>query len=415
MSTSIGIVGGGFLGAALLHLLTERHPDCSFTLFEKESAPALHQTGHNSGVVHAGLYYTPGSLKATLTRRGVALVKAFAEQHGLPYDECGKLLIATDEAQVHRLEQIAETARANGVPGIEILRTLEQIRRVEPHANGIAALHSPTTAITDYAAITRKLLDLSEQRGAELRFGARVTGVTGSDSGAVVEVGDERLAFDRVIVCAGLQSDRIAKTTGGGRFPAIVPFAGSYYTLAQPKADLVKGLIYPVPDPAFPFLGVHLSRMIDGRVLVGPSAFLSFRREGYSSLSFSLRDSLQIAGTGAFWRFAARNIRSAVQQLEGNTRRAFARQSRDFISGIERRDLLPGTRGVRAQAMRSDGALEEDFVIERSGRVTHVRNAPSPAATSSMAIAEHIADMIGLGAGGSGATGGTSAAEERRA
>ncbi|MET0854670.1 MAG: L-2-hydroxyglutarate oxidase [Microterricola sp.] len=398
MSASVGIVGGGVLGAALLHLLTDRHPDHSFTLFEKESGPGLHQTSHNSGVVHAGLYYAPGSLKSMLTRRGVELIRGFTLQHGLPYEECGKLLIATEPSQVPQLERIAETAIANGVPGIRILRTRHEIRAIEPHAVGIAALHSPTTAITDYLAITRKLLEIAEGRGAHVHFDSEVTAITETPQDALVEVDGTLHRFDRVITCTGLQSDLTAEMTGGSRFPVIVPFAGTYYTLNPTKGALVRGLIYPVPDPAYPFLGIHLTRMIDGSVTVGPDAFLAFKREGYSQRSFSVRDTRRILTTWAFWRFALQNAGAALEQVRNGSRRMFAKQSSRFVPGIEASDLLPGPRGVRAQAMRHDGTLEEDFVIESDGRITHVRNAPSPAATSSMAIAEHIADLIDLGA-----------------
>lgn len=396
MTAAVGIVGGGVLGAALLHLLTERHPNYSFTLFEKEATPGSHQTGHNSGVVHAGLYYAPGSLKATLTRRGVELIRSFTTEHQLPYNECGKLLIATEQSQVAQLERIAQTAIANGVPGIRVLCTPEEIRAVEPHAVGIAALHSPTTAITNYVAITEKLLEISKERGATVHLGSKVTAIAETKAGTLVTAAGKTHRFDRVITCTGLQSDLTAKMTGGSQFPAIVPFAGNYYTLRPEKGAQVKGLIYPVPDPAYPFLGIHLTRMIDGSVTVGPDAFLAFKREGYSQFSFSLRDSLRIASTRAFWKFAMKNFGAALEQLRNGTRKMFAEQSSHFIPGITAGDLLRGPRGVRAQAMRHDGSLEEDFVIEHEGSITHVRNAPSPAATSSMAIAEHIAALLDL-------------------
>ncbi len=389
----IAVIGGGIIGASVAAQLTANNDSHSVVLFEKESEPGTHQTGHNSGVVHAGLYYPPGSLKARLTRRGVELLEAYATSRDIRYDACGKLVVAHTEGQLAQLDIILRKAQANGVPDVAIIGE-DAMRQIEPHCVGTAAIHSPHTAIVDYPGVTRALLDDVRQAGGEVRLGTTVSRISRRGTEQIVEssTGDE--AFDYVIACNGLQSDRLAKRSGAGKYPAIVPFSGDYYKLAPEKAALVNGLLYPVPDPDYPFLGVHLTRTVDGDVTVGPNAFLSFAREQYSRLGFNLPDALQIASSSAFWRFARHNLGEALDQLRTANKRSFLSGAQDFIPGLVSADLSPGPRGIRAQAMNADGSLEDDFVIQRFDNAVFVRNAPSPAATSAMAIAEHIIEEI---------------------
>lgn len=389
----IAVIGGGIIGASVAARLTAEGEANRVTLFEKERQPAIHQTGHNSGVVHAGLYYTPGGLKARLTRRGVELLKGFCEDRGIRYDECGKLVVAHTEKQRSQLDSILEKSRANGVPDVAVVDR-DGIRELEPHCEGIAAIHSPHTAIVDYPGVTRALLDDVRGAGGDVRLGAPVSRITrsGGEQHVVSSRGTE--AFDYVIACNGLQSDRLARRSGAGKYPAIVPFSGDYFKLVPKTAGLVNGLLYPVPDPDYPFLGVHLTRTVDGEVTVGPNAFLSFAREQYHRFGFDLRDALQIAGSAAFWRFAGKNLGEALDQLRTANKRAFLEGAQEFIPELSSADLVPGPRGVRAQAMNADGTLEDDFVVQRVDRTVFVRNAPSPAATSAMAIAEYILDEV---------------------
>lgn len=391
----IGVIGGGIIGLAVARELLQRRPAAEVTLFEKEGRVGVHQTGRNSGVVHAGLYYEPERLKARLCRRGVGLLEDFAHEKGVSYQRCGKIVVATNETERDRLRSIHARAVANGVPGVEVIDAAA-IAEIEPAARGIAALHSPETAIVDYGGIARGLVEDIAQAGGELRLGTEVCAVDEDRDGpsqAPVRVrtpsGEER--FDHVIACAGLQSDRLARRSGESRYPAIVPFFGEYLHLTAERAADVNGLIYPVPDPRYPFLGVHITRRYDGEVLLGPNAFLSAGREVYRRPGFNFRDTAEVASFPGFWRFAGRNIPAAWRETRtALSRRAFVNEARRYMSGIGPADVLPGSRGIRAQAMHADGALADDFVITGSARVAHVRNAPSPGATSSLAIAEHI-------------------------
>lgn len=382
MSLRAAVVGGGIIGTAVARELARRLDGARVSLFEKEDRLAGHQTGHNSGVVHAGLYYEPGSLKARLCRRGVGLLRELAEQRGVAYQECGKLVVALDETEVPRLRAIHERAVANGVPGVSLVGP-DRIAEIEPHARGHLALHSPTTAIVDFPALTEVLAEDLRAAGGEIRLGTPVTRI--ETRGAEVLVGTAghggagTCAFDLVITCAGLASDRLAAAAGDAREPRIVPFYGDYYLLDDADTHLVRGLLYPVPDPRYPFLGVHLTRRVDGAVMLGPNAFLSL---GY------LRDAVTFPG---FWKFAARNLPAAVRETRtAVSSRSFVNEARKYVPAVDPARVRPGPRGVRAQAMDRDGRLVDDFVITGNDRVVHVRNAPSPGATSSMAIAEHI-------------------------
>jgi (S)-2-hydroxyglutarate dehydrogenase len=394
MSERIAVVGGGIIGAAVARRLLEMRPGARVTVLEKEAELAQHQTSHNSGVVHAGLYYTPGSLKARLCRRGVGLLRDYCRDRGLPYDECGKVLVALDETERTRLEDITRRAVANGVPGVRTLDSA-QLRRVEPHVRGIAGLHSPETAIADFAAVTRALADDVLAGGGSVRTSFEVTGLRERGGEALVEGADgSQEAYDLVVLCAGLQSDRVAALAGHGPDPRIVPFRGEYHLLRPHRRHLVRGLVYPVPDPRFPFLGVHLTRRVDGEVMVGPNAVLALAREGYGWKDVSARDLRDAVAWPGFRRFARTHWRTGVTETLGSlSRRRFVAAARRYVPELETDDVVPGPRGVRAQALGHDGALLDDFRITRHGAVLSVRNAPSPAATSSLAIAEHVVDL----------------------
>jgi (S)-2-hydroxyglutarate dehydrogenase len=392
----VGIIGGGIVGVALAHRLVHLRPDLAVTVLEKEPRLGQHQTGRNSGVVHAGLYYLPGSLKARLCRRGVRLLRDFCADHGLAYQECGKVVVALDHADLARLRAIHERAVANQVPGVRLVGP-EELRELEPHVRGIAALHSPHTAIVDFRAVTERLAADAARMGATFRTGCRVTRIH-DDAGEVTAAGDgdmERWRFDDLVICGGLHSDRLAALAGDGADPRVVPFRGEYHELRPDRRQLVRALVYPVPDPRFPFLGVHLTRRVDGAVLVGPNAVLALAREGYRWTDLrpgDLRDTLAWPG---FLRMAARHWRTGARELAGSlSTRAFVRDARRLVPELRPADLRRAGSGVRAQAVARDGTLVDDFRVSRRGRVVAIRNAPSPAATSSMAIAEHLAGLL---------------------
>lgn len=394
----IAVVGGGIIGLATARELLDRKPGTEVIVFEKEEHVAAHQSGRNSGVVHAGLYYEPGSLKARLCRRGIGLLQDFARDKSVSYEECGKIVVATDEVEYERLKVIYAKARANGVPGVELIGSAG-IGKVEPSAVGSAALHSPQTAIVDFAGVSRALADDIGHAGGQLRLGEEVTGIEESciaDSAvgaSKVKVSTSRGAekFDLVVVCGGLQSDRLARLSGQSAYPKIVPFVGDYAMLSAEKAALVKGLIYPCPDPRYPFLGVHITRRYDGGVMLGPNAFLSMGREVYRRAAVSPKDIAEVMSFPGFWKFAGRNAPAALREIRtAASRRAFVGEASKYMPGIQRSDVKRGPRGVRAQAMDADGSLVDDFVITGSSGQVHVRNAPSPGATSALALAEYI-------------------------
>jgi L-2-hydroxyglutarate oxidase LhgO len=391
----IGVVGAGILGLAVARRVMQIVPEADVTVLEKEDRVGVHQTGHNSGVAHAGVYYPPGSLKATLCRRGIGLLKSYCREHEIPYEECGKVIVARDASELARLGDIEARAIANGVPGLRRIAGAE-LREIEPHVRGVAALHSPTTAIADFPGVARALAAEIENAGGGLQLSFAVARIQtrGREICIRGEAGRE-LAFDRLIVCAGLQSDQLARAAGDTPEPWIIPFRGEYYRLIAQRRHLVHGLIYPVPDPAYPFLGVHFTRRIDGGVDVGPNAVLAFAKEGYRRRDVALTDVRAIVGSPGFRRLARRHWRMGLRELYGSlSRRAFVAEARSFIPELGVRDVTAAPAGVRAQAVDADGSLVDDFRISRLGSVVLVRNAPSPAATSSLAIAEHLADQI---------------------
>jgi L-2-hydroxyglutarate oxidase LhgO len=393
----IGIVGGGVIGLAVARHLVRTRPGVKVTVLEKEDTLARHQTGRNSGVAHAGVYYEPGSLKARLCRRGIELLAAYCREHGVAYDECGKVIVAVEEAELPKLERLHQRASANGVPGLRLLDA-GGLREVEPHARGVAALHSPQSAIVDFSGFARSLAREVVAGGGEILTGSRVRGIEQDGARVRVETdGARRLRreFDRLVVCAGLQSDRVAALTGDDADPRIVPFRGDYYLLRPHRRHLVRGLIYPVPDPRFPFLGIHLTRRIDGEVLVGPNAVLAFAREGYRLGTFDRHDLWETLAWPGFRAMARRYWRTGLAEMwRAASRKAFVAEARRYVPELGAGDVVKGPSGVRAQAVARDGTLVDDFRINVRERVVNVRNAPSPAATSSLAIAEAICEKV---------------------
>lgn len=387
----IGVVGAGIIGLAVARRIAELRPDATVTVLDKEQDVALHQTGRNSGVVHAGIYYAPGSLKARLCRRGADLLRAYCAERGLPLRECGKLVVALDETEVAALRELERRATANGVPGLRWLEG-DELRAIEPNAAGVAALHSPTTAITDFRMVARSFAEDVRAADGRIVLSAEVTRIRILGSRAFVQARGEALAFDRLVVCAGLQSDRVARLAGDTREPAIVPFRGEYYRLRPERSDLVRGLLYPVPDPAYPFLGVHFTSRVDGGVDVGPNAVLALAREGYRRRTVRVRDLGETLRSREFRALARRHWRTGAHELRGSLfKSAFAAEAKRYVPSVTVDDLIPARAGVRAQAVDADGSLVDDFRIHELGPVVAVRNAPSPGATSSLAIAEHIA------------------------
>lgn len=398
---TVGVVGGGIVGLAVARELTRRRPGDRVVVLEKEHRLAAHQTGRNSGVVHAGIYYAPGSLKARLCTRGRHLLRDYCAEHDLPFAEVGKLVVAVDDSELGRLDALEQTATANGVPGLRRLDAAG-IREVEPHARGLVALHSPRTAITDYVAVAESLAREIRSAGGEVRLGAQVTGIH-RDRGTVrlTVAGQEPLVVDRLVVCGGLHGDRLADLVTPTRDLRIIPFRGEYVRVSAAKQDLVRGMVYPVPDPRYPFLGVHLTRRVDGSLEVGPNAVLALAREGYGWSRVSPRDLAGVATWPGFWHLAAAHWRTGVREMRGSlSLTAYMRLAQRYVPEIGVEDVCPGGSGVRAQAVERDGTLVDDFRITTEGEVTLVRNAPSPAATSSLAIAEHVVDATGVSAAG---------------
>lgn len=390
----IGIVGGGILGLATTLSLIETAPSVRIVVLEKEPRVGLHQTGHNSGVVHSGVYYRPGSLKARLCVEGVQLLRAFCEEEGLDYREYGKVLVAIDEGEVPALEEIQRRGMANGVPGLRRLDA-SRIREIEPYAAGVDGLHVPVTASVDFAAVAEAMARRAREHGADVRTSAAVAAIaTGSEVRLSTSGGDVTARL--LVNCAGLHSDRVARMAGIEPPVRIVPFRGEYYRLRPDRSHLVNGMLYPVPDPRFPFLGVHFTRTVTGEVEAGPNAVLALAREGYRwrDVSFSdLGESLRFPG---FWKVARRYWKTGVEEtVRSVSTRAFIAGMQRLVPSIERSDVRRAGAGVRAQAVDRDGHLVDDFVIEESAHAVHVLNAPSPAATASLAIGRHVAALVG--------------------
>jgi L-2-hydroxyglutarate oxidase len=393
MRARIVVVGGGILGLAVAARAARR--GIAVTLLEKEDRWAAHQTGHNSGVVHAGPYYRPGSLKARMCAAGNASMIAFAQEHGIPHAVPGKLIVATDEPERERLHELHRRAEANGVPSRLI--GPEEASDYEPEVYAVEALRVESTGIIDYAAVCEVLARIAADNGAELLTGAKVTRIRHRGDGVVVEHTRGETAAGLLVNCAGLHSDRIARLAGVDPEVRIVPFRGEYYELVPERRDLVRGLIYPVPDPELPFLGVHLTRMIDGSVHAGPNAVLALKREGYRWRDVGLRDTVDALTYPGFVRMASHNLETGVREVARSlSRSAFAASLARLVPEIERHDIVRAGSGVRAQAIHRDGSLADDFVIQRAPHQLHVLNAPSPAATSALEIAAHLLAEAGF-------------------
>jgi L-2-hydroxyglutarate oxidase len=398
------VVGGGIVGLATAMAILDRQPGTSLRLVDKEVSLGTHQTGHNSGVIHSGIYYAPGSLKARLCREGAQATKDFAARHEIPVDVCGKLLVATDAAELARMDALYARSHANGVE-VERLDAPELHRR-EPNVRGVGALFVPATGIVDYSAIAEVMGEVVRQRGGKLTLGAMVTDLTESgdqvtvtlrrsSADAAAESASEAVRASRVVVCAGLQADRLARMAGVDVDFRIVPFRGEYYRLPERRSNLVRHLIYPIPDPELPFLGVHLTRTTDGGVTVGPNAVLGLSREGYRKFSFDRRDVADYVRFPGMWRVARANLRTGVREMTNSlSKRGYLRECRKYAPSLSLRDLQPEPAGIRAQAVLRDGTLVHDFLFAETARTLHVCNAPSPAATSAIPIGEMITDRL---------------------
>jgi (S)-2-hydroxyglutarate dehydrogenase len=392
----LAVVGAGILGLATAHELARRRPDWRIAVLEKEAAPALHQTGRNSCVIHSGVYYAPGSFKARLCTHGRELLLRFCDEHDVPYEICGKVIVAVDPRELAALDELEHRGRANGVEGIRRIGP-EELRELEPHCRGLVALHVPTTGLVDYRLVTQRLRERLEAAGGSVRVGSRVTALRENAGDVRVETEQGEIEASLVVACAGLQADRLVASTSPALpdSTAIVPFRGDYFALRPEARRLCRNLIYPVPDPRFPFLGVHVSRRPGGEVWAGPNAVLALAREGYRRRDLNRRDALQTLRSRAFWRLARRYWRMGLAEMYRDVvRRAFAREVARYLPELRPADLEPAPAGIRPQALRPDGTLVDDFLFAQSARVLHVLNAPSPAATSSLAIAGLVADRL---------------------
>jgi L-2-hydroxyglutarate oxidase len=388
------IVGAGIVGLATADALLQRWPDLRLLLLEKEAAVAQHQTGHNSGVVHAGIYYTPGTLRAQLCVAGVGMLRDFCAEEGVAYNEVGKVIVATDELELPRLDRLLERGRANGVPGLQLIDA-EELRRIEPHAAGLRAIHSPHTAIVDYPGVCRVLLQRLRSRGAQVHLETRLHGVRALPFSLELQTTRGPLQSQRLITCGGLHADRLARLTGTEPSVRIVPFRGEYYFLRPERRDLVRGLIYPVPDPALPFLGVHFTRTVHGEVEAGPNAVFALAREGYDWTRVNLTDLAETFAYPGFWRLARRVWRvGAFEMVRSLSKATFVRSLQKLVPSVTTADVRRGGAGVRAQAVDRDGKLLDDFAFAEGPRSLHLLNAPSPAATAALAIGAHLAERV---------------------
>jgi (S)-2-hydroxyglutarate dehydrogenase len=386
------IIGGGIVGLAVALEITKRFPRLSLLLLEKESLVGQHQSGHNSGVIHSGIYYKPGSLKAKLCAEGARAMVQFCREHEVPHCICGKLIVATDVQEFSRLEELERRGNANGIPGVRPIGP-EELREIEPHAGGLRALTVPCTGITDYAKVCQKYAEIVSAN-ASINTSSEVVSIKQYSKEIIVETVKGAFATAFLINCAGLFSDRISRMAGLASDVIIVPFRGEYYDLVPERESLVRALIYPVPDPQFPFLGVHFTRRINGNVDAGPNAVLAFRREGYGRSDFNLHDLASTLAFPGFWRMAAKHWRSGLGEFHRSfSKAAFVRALQRLLPDLREKDLVPGGSGVRAQALKRDGTLLDDFHFVPTTRMLHVLNVPSPAATASLPIGREIGNM----------------------
>ncbi|MFQ3544336.1 L-2-hydroxyglutarate oxidase [Halobacillus rhizosphaerae] len=387
------IIGGGIVGLSTAYSLVQKYPQAKIAVIEKEVEWASHQTGRNSGVIHSGVYYKPGSLKARMAKQGSASMVAFCKAHDIKHEVCGKVLVATEQEELPRMEALYERVQKNKLNVTKITR--EELLEIEPHVNGLAALKVPTTGIVDYKQVTETLASLIQEAGVDLFLGTKVKNLEEVQEEVVIDTNQGSFKSKYLINCAGLHSDRLVKMANIHTDLKIVPFRGEYFTLAKEKRHLVKGLIYPIPNPDFPFLGVHLTRMIDGSVHAGPNAVLSLKREGYHKTSFNPKDAMDIFTYPGFWKMAESNMKEGWKEIVRSFhKKTFVKSLQRLVPELEAKDVIPTHAGVRAQAMLKDGKLVDDFYIIRGKRSIHVCNAPSPAATASLEIGKEIVRQL---------------------
>ncbi len=387
------IIGGGIVGLSTGMAISQRYPKARIAVLEKENSWAYHQTGHNSGVIHSGIYYKPGSLKAKLSRAGNSSMVKFCQQHGINYEVCGKVIVATTEKELPLLENLYQRGLANGL-NISKLRA-EEVKEIEPHVSCLAGIKVPTTGIVDYRQVCQKYAEIIQLQGGELLLGTKVEKIVPTDRGLMLETNKGNFESKFTINCAGLYSDRITKLSGVNPEAKIIPFRGEYYELIPEKRYLVKNLIYPVPNPDFPFLGVHFTRMIDGSVHAGPNAVLSFKREGYKKTDFDLKDFIEIISYPGLWKLAAKYYGEGIQEIIRSFSKAiFVQSLQQLIPEVQADDLIPTHAGVRAQALKDNGLLVDDFLIVKGQNIINVCNAPSPAATASIEIGKAIIEQL---------------------
>lgn len=393
MTYDFCIIGGGIVGLATAMRLLQVRPGASLLLLEKEDSLARHQTGHNSGVIHAGIYYAPGSLKADLCKRGAQATKDFCDEHGIPYDVCGKLLVASNALELQRMDALLERSKLNG---LDVARVeASELREREPNIVGQGGLFVSTTGIVDYRQVCRAMASVIERAGGEVCLGVKVDAIRESGDNVMIRSGEQTWTARQLVACAGLQSDRLARLAGIEVEHQIIPFRGEYYRLPASRNDIVRHLIYPTPDPKLPFLGIHLTRMIDGSVTVGPNAVLGFAREGYPKFSSNLADIAEYARFPGFWKTIGANLRSGLTEMKNSLFKAgYLEQCRKYCPSLQLNDLQPMEAGIRAQAVLRDGTLVHDFLFLETPRMLHVCNAPSPAATSAIPIGEMIAQRL---------------------
>jgi (S)-2-hydroxyglutarate dehydrogenase len=393
MSYDCAIIGGGIVGLATAMTLSRRYPGAQILLLEKERHPSVHQSGRNSGVIHSGVYYKPGSYKAMFARAGASSMVQFCRENGIPHEVCGKVIVATQEKDLAGLESLFQRGQQNGLPVRKI--SPQEVNEIEPHVRCLAGIRVPTTGITDYRQVSQKYLELFQQHGGEAKFGNEVRHITNRGGSHVIQstTGEYEARF--LVSCAGLHSDRVARLAGAKPGAKIIPFRGEYYELTASKRHLVRTLIYPVPNPDFPFLGVHFTKMIDGSVHAGPNAVLAFKREGYKKTDFNLRDFCETMSYLGFWQLARKHLGEGMKEIYRSfSKAAFVRSLRQLIPEIEADDLVPCKAGVRAQALLNDGKLVDDFLVIRGHKALHVCNAPSPAATASLEIARKVVGQV---------------------
>ena len=394
MNYDIIIIGAGLVGLATAYQTKLKNPDSKILILEKEKDVALHQSGHNSGVIHSGIYYKPGSLKAKNCIEGYNSVINFAEQHGIRYDLCGKIIVATSQEELPLLDNIYKRGIENGLQDLKYL-SREEFREIEPHCEGVRAIKVPQTGIIDYPGIAKKIKELFEELGGEVRFNNEVINIINKGSEIIVITNNSEFKTRKLISCAGLYSDKITKMTNEKNDVVIIPFRGEYYKIKDEKKHLVKHLIYPVPDPSFPFLGVHFTRMIDGNIEAGPNAVLAFKKEGYNFFDFNFSETMQTMLWPGFRKIVAKYGKTGMGEMHRSlSKSAFTKALQKLLPEIQENDLVPGGSGVRAQACDRNGGLIDDFDIVKNGNIIHVRNAPSPAATSCLSIGNKISELI---------------------